>query len=62
VKGRTTALATWPTEEATAVVAVMTLEHPLKPAIKNMSARQVRLIVFMTGISQNLLSLATVFR
>jgi hypothetical protein len=43
-------------------VAVITLEHPLKPAIKNMSAGQVRMIVFMTGISQNLLSLATVFR
>jgi hypothetical protein len=43
-----TALATCPTEEATAVVAVITLEHPLKPAITiKVGTRLARMIVFM---------------
>jgi hypothetical protein len=48
VKGRTTAPATCPTVDATAVVAVTTLEHPLKPAITIVKGiRLERMIVFM---------------
>jgi hypothetical protein len=36
----------------------MTLEHPLKPAMNKMRTRPERMIVFMTGISKNLLRVA----
>jgi hypothetical protein len=37
-----------PTEEVTASVAVLTLEHPLKPVIEITRTRPVRMIVSMS--------------
>jgi RecA/RadA recombinase len=59
VEGWKIRVATCPTEEATVVAAVITLEHPLKPAsTAKMGTRLERMIVFMTGISKNLLRVA----
>jgi hypothetical protein len=59
VEGWRIRAATCPTEEATVVAAVITLEHPLKPAsTTKMGTRPERMIVFMNGISKNLLRVA----
>jgi hypothetical protein len=50
-------------DEPASVAAVITLEHPPKPAsTTRIGTRLERTIVFMTGTSKKPLPLATVFR